>query len=140
MPPGDLYAALGLDKHATEAEIKRAYRTLAMTCHPDKNLDDPTAKEKFHSISEAYSTLSDSEKRARYDGEPQHSDAVDDIMRVRLPQTQLRTVHMRLMLLPLPYFACQAMFGGLFQMGGFGYCSHSHTLLPLCHMHLQSGL
>ena len=67
MPPaGDLYAALGLDKHATEAEIKRAYRTLAMTCHPDKNPDDPSAKEKFHSISEAYSILSDAEKKGRY--------------------------------------------------------------------------
>ncbi len=127
MPPaGDLYAALGLDKHATEAEIKRAYRTLAMTCHPDKNPDDPSAKEKFHSISEAYSTLSDPEKRARYDGK--HSDLLDDFfMRVRLPQTQLRAVHMRLMLLPTPYAAHQAMFGSLFQMGGFGYCSRPHT-------------
>ena len=120
MPPArDLYAALGLDNHATEAEIKKAYRTLAMTCHPDKNPDDPSAKEKFHSISEAYSTLSDPEKRARYDGDD--GDVFGSLfMSVRLPPPQLRTVYMRLMLLPTPYFAHQAMFGNLFQKGGFG--------------------
>jgi DnaJ-class molecular chaperone len=80
MPPvGDLYAVLGLDRRATEAEVKKAYRTLAMTCHPDKNPDDPSAKERFHAISDAYSTLSDQEKRACYDGD----DVGDFIMRVR---------------------------------------------------------
>ena len=50
----DYYAALGLDNEASEADIKKAYRKLAMTCHPDKNPDDPLAKEKFQAISEAY--------------------------------------------------------------------------------------
>jgi curved DNA-binding protein CbpA len=63
----DYYAALGLDKEATEADIKKAYRKLAMTCHPDKNPDDPQAKEKFQAISEAYSILSDAEKKGMYD-------------------------------------------------------------------------
>ena len=65
----DYYAALGLDNKATETDIKKAYRRLAMTCHPDKNPDDPSAKEKFHAISEAYSTLSDTEKREEYDAD-----------------------------------------------------------------------
>jgi curved DNA-binding protein CbpA len=65
--PKDYYAALGLDKEATETDIKKAYRKLAMTCHPDKNPDDPNAKEKFQAISEAYSILSDPEKKGRYD-------------------------------------------------------------------------
>jgi hypothetical protein len=65
----DYYAALGLDNKATETDIKKAYRRLAMTCHPDKNPDDPSAKEKFHAISEAYSTLSDREKREEYDAD-----------------------------------------------------------------------
>ncbi len=63
----DYYAALGLDKEATENDIKKAYRKLAMTCHPDKNPDDPQAKEKFQAISEAYSILSDPEKKGMYD-------------------------------------------------------------------------
>jgi curved DNA-binding protein CbpA len=63
----DYYAALGLDKDATENDIKKAYRKLAMTCHPDKNPDDPNAKEKFQAISEAYSILSDPEKKGKYD-------------------------------------------------------------------------
>jgi molecular chaperone DnaJ len=64
--PKDYYAALGLDKEASETDIKKAYRKLAMTCHPDKNPDDPNAKEKFQAISEAYSILSDAEKKGRY--------------------------------------------------------------------------
>ena len=90
MPPvGDLYAALGLDRRATEAEIKKAYRTLAMTCHPDTNPDDPSAKERFHAISDAYSTLSDPEKRACYDGE----DVDDFIMSVRASLTRPKLFH-----------------------------------------------
>ncbi len=64
----DYYAALGLDKDATDTDIKKAYRKLAMTCHPDKNPDDPNAKEKFQAISEAYSILSDEEKKGRWEG------------------------------------------------------------------------
>lgn len=62
----DYYEILGLSKDATESEIKKAYRKLAMQYHPDKNKDDD-AEEKFKEISEAYAVLSDTEKREQYD-------------------------------------------------------------------------
>ena len=66
--PKGLYAALGLANSATDDEIKKAYKRLALAHHPDKNPDDPeTAKSKFQAISHAYSILSDSEKRQMYD-------------------------------------------------------------------------
>lgn len=63
----DYYTILGLQKTATENEIKKAYRKLAMKYHPDKNPNNKEAEEKFKEISEAYSVLSDSEKRNIYD-------------------------------------------------------------------------
>jgi len=63
----DYYEVLGVPRDATEADIKKAFRTLARKYHPDANKDDPTAAEKFKEINEAYQTLSDPEKRARYD-------------------------------------------------------------------------
>ncbi len=63
----DYYAILGVDKNASEEDIKKAYRKLAMQYHPDRNPDDKTAEEKFKEINEAYQVLSDPEKRARYD-------------------------------------------------------------------------
>lgn len=63
----DLYKILGIEKDATENEIKKAYRKLAIVHHPDKNPDDEGAAERFKDIGEAYETLSDPEKRARYD-------------------------------------------------------------------------
>ncbi|AZZ65489.1 molecular chaperone DnaJ [Metamycoplasma phocicerebrale] len=62
----DYYEILGINKNATEKEIKTAYRKLAMQYHPDKN-SSPDAEEKFKEISEAYEILSDSDKRAKYD-------------------------------------------------------------------------
>ena len=63
----DYYEVLGVDKSATADQIKSAYRKLAMKYHPDRNPDNPEAKEKFTEISEAYEVLSNPEKRQRYD-------------------------------------------------------------------------
>jgi DnaJ family protein C protein 7 len=63
----DYYKILGIEKDATETQIKKAYRKLAIIHHPDKNPDDDTAAERFKEIQEAHETLSDSQKRARYD-------------------------------------------------------------------------
>ena len=63
----DYYEVLGVSKNADEAEIKKAYRKLAIKYHPDKNPDDASAEEKFKEAAEAYEVLSNSEKRAQYD-------------------------------------------------------------------------
>ncbi|MFN4146675.1 MAG: molecular chaperone DnaJ [Runella sp.] len=63
----DYYEVLGVSKNASDDEIKKAYRKLAIKYHPDKNPNDPTAEEKFKEAAEAYSILSDAEKRQRYD-------------------------------------------------------------------------
>ena len=63
----DYYKVLGVERKASEDEIKRAYRKLALKYHPDRNPNDQKAEEKFKEINEAYQVLSDSEKRARYD-------------------------------------------------------------------------
>lgn len=55
--------ALGVEKTATQAEIKKAYRLLALKLHPDKNPGDPEAGNKFQALSDVYSVLSDEEKR-----------------------------------------------------------------------------
>src|SRR2546421_9086304 len=67
MAKRDYYEVLGLSRGATEAEIKSAYRKLAVRYHPDKNPGDHEAEEKFKEAAEAYSVLSDAEQRARYD-------------------------------------------------------------------------
>ncbi len=63
----DYYEALGVSRHATNEEIKSAYRRLALKFHPDRNPGDKSAEEHFKQISEAYQVLSDSEKRQLYD-------------------------------------------------------------------------
>ena len=63
----DYYEVLSVSRSATEEEVKRAYRKLAVKYHPDKNPDDPHAEEKFKELGEAYDVLMDADKRAAYD-------------------------------------------------------------------------
>ncbi|MBK6724453.1 MAG: molecular chaperone DnaJ [Acidobacteria bacterium] len=67
MSKRDYYEVLGVSKTAGDADIKKAYRSLAVQFHPDKNPGDAAAEEKFKEAAEAYSVLSDSQKRAAYD-------------------------------------------------------------------------
>jgi len=67
MSKRDYYEVLGVSKTATEAEMKSAFRKLAMQFHPDRNPGDHEAEVKFKEINEAYQTLSDAQKRAAYD-------------------------------------------------------------------------
>ena len=64
---GDFYDTLGVSRNADAKEIKSAYRKVAMKFHPDKNPGDSAAEDKFKAAAEAYSVLSDDQKRARYD-------------------------------------------------------------------------
>lgn len=63
----DYYEVLGVDKSASEDEIKRAYKKMARKYHPDLNPDNKEAEEKFKEVNEAYEVLSDADKKARYD-------------------------------------------------------------------------
>lgn len=63
----DYYEVLGVDRNANDADIKKAYRKLAIKYHPDKNPDNPEAEEKFKEAAEAYEVLSDASKKAQYD-------------------------------------------------------------------------
>ena len=67
MAKRDYYEVLGVDKNASEDEIKKAYRKLAIKYHPDRNPDDPKAEAMFREAAEAYDVLHDSQKRQNYD-------------------------------------------------------------------------
>jgi DnaJ-class molecular chaperone len=71
MTQKDYYATLGVAKDASQDDLKKAYRKLAMKWHPDKNPGDKVAEAKFKDIGEAYDTLSDADKRAAYDNPAQ---------------------------------------------------------------------
>ena len=67
MAKRDYYAVLGIEKGASEEEIKKAYRRLAVKYHPDKNPGDKVAEENFKELGEAYEVLNEPQKRAAYD-------------------------------------------------------------------------
>ena len=67
MPKRDYYEVLGVSRDSGDGELKKAYRQLALQCHPDRNPGDKKAEERFKEINEAYAVLSDPDKRAQYD-------------------------------------------------------------------------
>lgn len=67
MAKRDYYEILGVHRNASDAEIKKAYRRLALQCHPDRNPGDKASEEKFKEINEVYACLSDPQKRSYYD-------------------------------------------------------------------------
>ena len=67
MSKRDYYDILGLSKGASEGEVKKAYRKMAIKFHPDKNPDDTSAEAKFKEAAEAYEVLGDGQKRQQYD-------------------------------------------------------------------------
>ena len=67
MSKEDYYSLLGIDRNASNDEIKKAYRNLAMKYHPDRNQGDAEAERRFKEVNEAYEVLKDDEKRAAFD-------------------------------------------------------------------------
>lgn len=84
----DYYKVLGVDKNASQEDIKKAYRKLARKMHPDLNPDDKEAHKKFQQINEANEVLSDPEKRKKYDQYGEHWQHADEIEKNKARQDQ----------------------------------------------------
>ena len=100
----DYYQVLGVDKTASQDDIKKAFRKLARKYHPDLNPNDATAKDKFQAINEANEVLSDPEKRKKYDEYGEHWKHADEF------EAQKRARQ-------------QAGAGGFGGFGGAGFCA-----------------
>src|SRR6476620_3012142 len=84
----DYYSILGLDKNASEEDIKKAYRKLARKYHPDLNPNDKEAKAKFQQVNEANEVLSNAENRKKYDEYGEHWKHAEEYERAKQAQQQ----------------------------------------------------
>ena len=118
----DYYKVLGIDRNASQADIRKAYRRLAKQYHPDINKDNPNAQERFQEINEANEVLSDPEKRKKYDEYGEHW------MHAEEYETQRRQYEQQYGHAKEGYGSFQGFgeqgFGG-FSFGGFGDFSRS---------------
>src|SRR5438093_3675071 len=89
----DYYKVLGVDKNATQGDIKKAYRKLARKLHPDLNPNDKEAHRKFQQINEANEVLSDPEKRKKYDAYGKDWQHADQFEKAQQSSTGRRSTH-----------------------------------------------